>query len=237
MVRRVTADAVVDAALALAEEVGWRQVTARAVGARLGGRPALVLAHFRDLDALADAWFDRALTAAVFVPVDAMAPFPDRLAKVINAWLAALAPHRRTSLAMIRAKLYPSHPHHWVPLIFSLSRLVQWMLDAAQCPSRGRRRQAEEVAVSLLVLETLRRADGTGLADLVARRLKAMERRLERLWPRVSAMGPRVSAMGKPGPGSATRAARSRPAAGRSTPAAARSRPAAGRSSRPAGRN
>jgi len=229
--REVSADAVVDAALALANEIGWRQVTARGIGARLGGGPELVQARFRDLDAIADAWFARALAAAVAAPVDDTAPFADRLATVLNAWHAALAPHRRTSRAMICAKLYPSHPHHWVPLIFSLSRLVQWLLDAAQCPSRGRRRQAEEIAVSLLVLETLRRADDTGLADLVARRLQAMERCLDRLRPR------RVSAVGKTGPGSATRAARSRPAAVRSTPAAARSRPAVGRSSRPADRS
>jgi AcrR family transcriptional regulator len=230
MARQVSADAVVDAALALADEVGWRRATAHGIGARLGGGPELVLARFRDLDGVADAWFGRALTAAVSAQVGATMPFPDRLAAVLNAWHAALAPHRRTSRAMLRAKLYPTHPHHWVPLVFSLSRLVQWLLDAAQCPSRGRRRQAEEIAVSLLVLETLRRADDAGIADLVARRLRALERRLDRLWPRVSAAG-------RTGPGLATRAARSRPAAGRSTPAAARSRPAAGRSSRPADRS
>lgn len=220
MARPVSADAVVDAALALAAQMGWRRVTARAVGARLGGGPQAVLAHFRDLDALADAWFGRALAAAVAAPVDAGAAFPDRLAMVLRAWLGALSPHRRTSLDMIRAKLHPGHPHHWVPLVFALSRLVQWLLDAAQCPSRGRRRQAEEIAVSLLVLETLGHADDAGLAELTARRVEAMERRLNQIWPRVSAAG-------TTGPGSTTAPAR-RPAA-RSTPAAGRSRPAGAR--------
>src|SRR5262245_21504155 len=113
MSRTVSADAIVDAALALAEMDGWRSVTARAVGARLGGGPELVLAQFRDMDAVADAWFARALAAATASRVDPAAPFPDRLAEVLRAWLAALAPHRRVSLDMIRAKLYPSHPHHW----------------------------------------------------------------------------------------------------------------------------
>jgi AcrR family transcriptional regulator len=220
MPRAVPADTILDAALALAQEVGWARVTARDIGARLGGGPELVRAQFRDLDAIADAWFARALAAALAAPADPGAPFPDRLATVMNAWLAALEPHRQTSLAMIRAKLYPSHPHHWVPLIFALSRLVQWMLDAAHSTSRGRRRQAEEIAVSLLVVETLRRSD----AAFVTRRLQAMERRLDRLWPRVSAAG-------TTGPGSSSTvarssAARSRPAAGRSRPAAARSTPA-----------
>lgn len=87
---------------------------------------------------------------------------------------------------MIRGKLYPSHPHHWVPLIFSLSRLVQWMLDAADCPATGRRRQATEVAVSALVPTALwrwRRGDDQAIKDIVSDRLHQMERRLDRIWP------------------------------------------------------
>ena len=177
---------ILDAALALADEVGWRLVTAQAIGARLGGGPDLVLAHFRDLDDVADAWFQRALGAALAGPVDAVAPFDQRLASVMGRWLDALAPHREASLEMLRAKLYPSHPHHWVPLIFNLSRLVQWMLDAAHCRAEGRRRQATEVAVSGLVLAALwnwRRGDDAATKRYVAERLERMERRLDRLWP------------------------------------------------------
>lgn len=186
MTHDVTADAVLDAALALADEVGWPQVTARAVGARLGGGPELVLAHYGDLDAIADAWFRRALTAAVAEPPDPALPFAERLARVFGRWLGALAPHRQTSLAMIRGKLYPSHPHHWVPLVFSLSRLVQWMLDAAACPATGRRRQATEIAVSALVPVALwrwRSGDDAATDRFITERLEAMERRLDRVWP------------------------------------------------------
>ena len=181
-----TADDVLDAALALAGEIGWRQVTARAVGERLGGGPGVVFAHYRDLDAVADAWFGRALAAATAAPVDQALPFGERLAEVFGSWLDALAPHRQASLAMLQAKLYPSHPHHWVPLVFNLSRLVQWMLDTAACPANGRRRQATEVAVSALVPVALwrwRRGDDEMVKAFVAGRLEAMERRLDRIWP------------------------------------------------------
>jgi AcrR family transcriptional regulator len=181
-----TPDNILDAALALADEIGWRQVTARAIGARLGGGPDLVHTHYRDLDEIADAWFRRALAQALADPADAALPFAERLARIFHRWLDALAPHRRASLDMIGAKLYPSHPHHWVPLIFNLSRLVQWMLDAAECSATGRRRQATEVAVSALVPAVLwrwRRDDDQAVKDFVADRLRQMERRFERIWP------------------------------------------------------
>lgn len=185
MAARGSAEAVIDAALALAEEIGWPAVTARAIGERLGCGPAGVLAHFRDLDAIADAWFGRALAAAIAMPRQPDAAFPERLAAVIWRWLDALAPHRAVSLAMLRLKLHPSHPHHWAPLAFNLSRLVQWMLDAAGTSSRGRRRQAEEIAVSALVLAALwhwRRGDDAATHRFVAARLRAMQRRFDRLW-------------------------------------------------------
>lgn len=56
---------------------------------------------------------------------------------------------------MLRAKLHPSHPHHWVPAVFSLSRLVHWALDVARLDARGLARQAEEVGVTLAVLAAL----------------------------------------------------------------------------------
>lgn len=179
-------DDILDAALRLADEIGWPKVTAQAIGAKLGGNAALVIAHYRDLDAVADAWFRRALADALSVPADPTLPFDRRLAHVFDRWLDALAPHRETSLAMIQTKLYPSHPHHWVPLVFNLSRLVHWMLDAAGCEASGRRRQATEVMVSALVPVALwrwKRGDDRAVKDYVADKLARMERRLDRIFP------------------------------------------------------
>ena len=180
-----TPDDVLDAALTLADEIGWEKVTAQAIGARLGGGPGLVIAHYRDLDGIADAWFRRALADALSGPADDALPFDERIAHVFGRWLDALAPHRQASFDMIQAKLYPSHPHHWVPLVFSLSRLVQWMLDAAACEAAGPRRQATEIAVSALVPVALwrwKRGDDDAVKAFVAERLQRMERRLDRIF-------------------------------------------------------
>ena len=185
MTSATTADDILDAALSLADEIGWRNVTARSIGARLGGGPGLVVAHYPDLDAIADDWFRRALSEAVAVPPDPTLPVDRRLAHVFGRWLDALGTHRQASIDMIRVKLHPSHPHHWVPLVFSLSRLVHWMLDAAGCEATGRRRQATEIMVSALVPATLRRwrrGDDQGTKDYVEDRLARMERRLDRVF-------------------------------------------------------
>ena len=57
------AERIVDAALDFAEEVGWEGLRLRQVAARLDVPLAEVLVHYRDLDAIADAWFRRAWSA------------------------------------------------------------------------------------------------------------------------------------------------------------------------------
>ena len=71
-------------------------------------------------------------------------------------WGPIQAAHRAVVGSMIRAKLHPSHPHHWAPMVFSLSRLIHWALDAARLDARGLARQAEEVGLTLVFLRALR---------------------------------------------------------------------------------
>ncbi len=184
------AERIVDETLALAEEVGWDRVRLRLVAARCGVGLGDVLAHYRDIDAVADAWFGRASAAMVVAPRAGFAELParERLFLVITRWFDALAPHRAVSVEMIRTKLYPSHPHHWVPLIFNLSRTVHWVRDAAGLDATGRRRQREEVGLTLLFLATLAfwaRDDSDGqdrTRAFLKRRLAAADTLMARLY-------------------------------------------------------
>jgi AcrR family transcriptional regulator len=146
-----------NAALALAEAEGWSEVRLSRVAERTGVPLPEVGQRFRDVDAIADAWFRRARLAMFDVPADELQGLPagKRLARVIGRWLDTLAAHRRVTSEMLGAKLYPSHPHHWVPMIFDLSRLVHDFLDAARVEGRGRVRQAQEIGLTLIVLGTL----------------------------------------------------------------------------------
>ena len=182
-------DRIVDAALELAEERGWANVRLYQVAERADVPLAQIGAEFRDLDALANAWFARALAAIERVPPEALAdqPAAARLHLVIMRWFDALAPHREVSGDMLRAKLYPSHPQHWVPLIFDLSRLVHWFLDAARIASTGRARQMAEIGLTVIVLASLRvwlrdaSADSERTRSYLQRRLDSADRWLTRL--------------------------------------------------------
>ena len=146
-----------NAALALAEAEGWSEVRLSRVAERASVPLPEVGQRFRDVDAIANAWFQRARLAMLDVPADELQGLTadERLARVIERWLDTLAAHRRVTGEMLRAKLYPGHPHHWVPMIFDLSRLVHDFLDAARVEGQGRVRQAQEIGLTLIVLETL----------------------------------------------------------------------------------
>ena len=146
-----------NAALALAGAEGWSEVRLSRVAERAGVPLSQVGQRFRDVDAIANAWFQRARLAMFEVPADELQGLTadQRLARVIERWLDTLAAHRRVTGEMLSAKLYPGHPHHWVPMLFDLSRLVHDFLDAARVEGRGRVRQAQEIGLTLIVLGVL----------------------------------------------------------------------------------
>ncbi len=117
-------------------------------------------------------------------------PPSERVQAVLMRWFDAQAAHHRAVGSMIWAKLHPSHPHHWVPMVFSLSRLIHWALEAARLDARGLPRQAEEVGLTLVFLGALR--VWLGDASPGHQRIRAFLRRnlqwLDRL-PRRSAAG------------------------------------------------
>jgi AcrR family transcriptional regulator len=154
----VTPDAIVDATLAEAELVGWADLRLFDVAARMNVPLAELRLHFRDLDAVADAWLargERAMLAVGEEPGFAELPPPERIARSILAFLDALAAHRKVSGQIFRAKLYFGHPHHNLALLFWVSRTVQWWREAAQLRGDDRRRRVEEIGLSALFVATL----------------------------------------------------------------------------------
>ncbi len=181
---------IVDAALDLAEEVGWEGLRLRVVAERLGVPLTEVLAHYRDLDAVANAWYRRAWSAMLAAPPKGFAARParERLHLAIMRWFDALAPHREVSGQILAAKLYPAHPHHWVPLVFNLSRNIHWLREAALLDAVGRRRQMEEVGLTWLFLMALAvwlRDETPGQArtrDVLRHRLADADWAMVRVW-------------------------------------------------------
>lgn len=145
------AERVLEVALDMAEQRGWQAVSLVEVAARLDIPASEVLDHYCDLDAVANAWFLhgwRAMLAekpANFVAWSAR----ERLEHCLLAWLDALAGHRVVTVQMLRTKAHPPHPHTWVPMIFDLSRTVQWWREAARldAPYGTHRARLEEIGL------------------------------------------------------------------------------------------
>ena len=151
----VTRDAVVDAALALAEAGHWEAVRLHEVAKRLGVPLDDIRQHFREKEEIVDAWFDRADQAmlraaetADFAALTARA----RIETLILAWLHALASHRRVTREMLVLRLEPGHLHHQVPLLLRVSRSVQWLREAAGRKQTFVARALEETLLTTLCL-------------------------------------------------------------------------------------
>ena len=189
--RRDLSAQIVDRAVELAQERGWGEVKLSHVAEDLGVPLVEAHEHHRDMDAVADAWFARALQEMLRPPEPGFADLParERLYLVLLRWFDANGPRRRVVGEMIRTKLHPPHAHHWVPMIFSLSRLIQWLREVALLEAGGRRRQVEEVGLTLLFLATLRvwRSDSSEdqavTRRFLRRRLERADRWIARCWP------------------------------------------------------
>lgn len=148
---------IVDAALRLGAEQGWQHDRLTPIAAHLGITVNEIRRHYADPDAIADAWFARALDAMLAPPPEGFTdqPAADRLAFLMQRWFDTLAPYRRVTAEILAAKLHPPHIHHWGPAIFHLSRKIQLLRDSAGLRATGRRRQMEEIGLTALFLATL----------------------------------------------------------------------------------
>ena len=154
----ITNDDIIDAAVKIADRDGWSRVRMMHVASFLNIPIAEILIKFRDMDAIADAWFERTVLLIGSTPPEGFeAKSPSaRLFDIMNSWFTAMECHRNVSIEMLSEKLYLSHPHHWGPLVFSLSRLVHTFLDLALINSYGQRRRAEELAITIIILSAIR---------------------------------------------------------------------------------
>ena len=155
---KVSAETILVTALKRAEIDGWQNTRIHGIANDLGISLAAIKEHFSDADAIADAWFRKSLDAMLAPTELAFQEFPpkERLFLIIMLWLDEMAARKSVTVQMVRAKMYLGHPHHWGPLIFNLSRLVQWIREAAILDARGRQRQLEEIGLTLLIVRTFK---------------------------------------------------------------------------------
>ena len=148
---------ILDAAMNLAEDKGWDNIRLYQVAERLDVSLQDILATTPDLNGVANVWFQQALAHMVQEPTiefEHLHPW-QRLFSTMELWLDHTAQHKDITAQILRSKLHPPHVHHWVPMIFDLSRLIHWWLDAASISATGRKRQLAEISLTGIFLSTL----------------------------------------------------------------------------------
>jgi len=155
--RKPGREALVNAALELAEREGWENVRLHAIAAECGCGLDALGREFGDKDEIIDAWLDRA-DAAVLALHDNGGlrglSVRERLFHLFMVWLDTLAPHRRVTREMITHKLEPGHVHVQFPALLRISRTVQWIREAAHLDAPLPRRALEETALTALFVRT-----------------------------------------------------------------------------------
>ncbi|MEK9673398.1 MAG: hypothetical protein VW268_13005 [Rhodospirillaceae bacterium] len=144
-------ETILDAALKAADRIGWQGLNLSMLADGLGMSAKDLRGHYRDKDAIADAWFRTAQDAMLAKPSRGFRkkPVRDRLEILMQRWFDALAPHRNVTAQMLAGKIRVAHPHHYVPMVFNLSRLIQWLRDAAGMTAGGRQKQIEEIGLTV----------------------------------------------------------------------------------------
>jgi ubiquinone biosynthesis protein COQ9 len=151
----ITRDAIVDAALVLAEQRSWEAVRLHEVAKALSVTLDELRAHFREKEEIVDAWFDRAdgiMLDDAARPEYARLPAAERLERSLMAWFAALSAHRRVTREMILNKLEPGHVHYQFSGLLRVSRTVQWLREAAGRDAVLPWRAIEETALTAIYL-------------------------------------------------------------------------------------
>lgn len=157
-VSRDLADRLIAAALAEADKTGWDALRLARIAEREGVALAEIHAMFASVDALADAWLDRAERRMVaLAPALAELATKERIVRAIFGWLDELAPHRAVARQVLVGKLYPGHPHLVAGAVVRLSRTVQLLREVAGLHAPPPRRQIEEIVLTNLFVATILR--------------------------------------------------------------------------------
>jgi AcrR family transcriptional regulator len=100
---RLTREAVVDRALALADKSGLDALTIRKLATQLGVTPMALYWHFRGKDELLDGLADR-IWSEIDIAVDPSAPWSEQLRGMLNSLVSVLRAHSSAAQLLIRSE-------------------------------------------------------------------------------------------------------------------------------------
>lgn len=172
-------DAIIDAALTLAETKGWGRTSLAEIAAEAGLGLADLYARFRSKGAILEA-FIRRIDRATLEGADAAqdgAPVRDRLFELFMRRLDALQPHKPAVASLVRELM--RHPLAALCAGGRLCRSMAWIASVAGLPTGGPLGLLRLKALSAIYLYALRTWLGDDSEDH-ARTMAALDKALSR---------------------------------------------------------
>jgi AcrR family transcriptional regulator len=184
---RLTRDAIVESALALADVEGLEAVTIRRLAQENGVTPMAMYWHFNDKDALLDGLADH-LIAGVKLPEHGTGTWHEQLKEILQAFLDAIRPHPALSGLLLRRMLV-TEPG------LALADRVLGLLREAGFPAERAAEVGTFLMCSVITLATADPADGprTGgeeFEDAVRQKRALLEALPPTRYPNVIAAAP-----------------------------------------------
>jgi len=152
-----TAQAILDTALAIAEDTSWERLRLHHIADRLALNLDIIRQHYPQKDDLVEAWFDHAdgaMLKRAAEPDMLSLSIRKRLYRIITCWLDVLAEHRLLTRDMLLYKVEPGHVHLQILGVMRISRTVQWFREAAGMDTTHLRRILEESVLTGIYLST-----------------------------------------------------------------------------------
>jgi ubiquinone biosynthesis protein COQ9 len=156
--KKINADLILSTAVVIAQRRGWNKLEFRDIAKELDVPLMTVYAYFTTKQDMAMAWFQRADVNMLFESSDPELlsfSIPERLQKLIMAWIHHLMTHRQTSKDMILSTMMSLDPIKKIRLLRHLHHTVRWICEGAECDTRDLRQHIETSGLLTIFISTL----------------------------------------------------------------------------------
>jgi len=184
-------EAILDAALILAANKQWEEIRLYQIAETLKVPLAELLPFIAEKEDLVDLLWDRCdhymLSECGSEGFNEM-PFSTQFEQCVMTWLTSLFTHQTVVKQMLINRMEPGHLHIQLPMLFRISRTVQWMRELCKRNNTFIKRATEETVLTSIFLATM--ADWLrDHSDAAIDTRSQLQRRiqqaiaLEKLWP------------------------------------------------------
>lgn len=184
-------EAILDTALILASNNQWEEIRLYQIAETLKVNLVELLPFIAEKEDLVDLLWDRCDHYMLFQCGSARfneQPFATQFEQCVMAWLTPLSLHRTVVKQMLFNRLEPGHLHIQLPMLFRISRTVQWMRELCKRNNIFIKRATEETVLTTLFLTAvsvwLRDTSDAAIdtRNQLQRRIQQAIK-LEKLWP------------------------------------------------------